>query len=146
MRERGSDRFQPSSYARLAAVNLLPATDQAENHRPVPVSVHVANQKLRLGIGEVSDAFLPLHEISRHRLIPSSLGLVEYHHMVRWRCLALECFVTEMMHILNELLHRIAALIGFELLLLQARLLVSRQSGSEKKELKPNKGSDPVKQ
>ena len=48
---------------RFAGVDLLAATDQTDDHRPIRVAVHVGDQELRFGLLESRPLLSPLHEI-----------------------------------------------------------------------------------
>ena len=75
--EAALDRIQPRLDPRLARVDLLPATHQTDDHRPVRVSVHVAHQELGLRLAEPRQPLPPLHEGGRLLLGPGALRLVE---------------------------------------------------------------------
>src|SRR5438132_7657551 len=54
--------IEPSVDASFTCVDFLATADKADDHSPIFVSVHVRNQKLRLGISKASHSFLSQHE------------------------------------------------------------------------------------
>src|ERR1041385_9493079 len=85
MRKTYVDRVQPSVDAGLPGVYLLPAANQADDHSPIRVAVHVGDEKLRFRLLESGSFLTALHEAGCMRLVPRTLRLIEDDNVfVRW--------------------------------------------------------------
>ena len=73
------------------------------------MTVERGKQDVGLGLREPRDALLPLHEARELPGIPRPLGLVKHHDVVGRRRGAAEGVAPEVMNVLNEGLHFIAA-------------------------------------
>ena len=105
------DRIQPRVDAGLPGVDLLSATDEAHDDRPV-VAVHVRHQELGLGLGEVGDTLLLAHEARRLFGCPRALSLVEDRHMLGRGAVGIQDrLVPKVVDVLDECLDALADLL-----------------------------------
>lgn len=70
---RGADNFKPLGNARLARVDLLAATDKANRHGPIGVTVQAGDQEVRLRLCE-----------TRARLLRCMKSAVLVRFQARW--------------------------------------------------------------
>jgi hypothetical protein len=119
--------IEPRGDAGLSCVNLLSATDEADDHRPFDVTVEIGNQELWLGLMEIPNLLTALHEVRRLLAIPCALRFVEDDHVVEWRLIrAAKAFIPKVVDVLDERLHFLANR-SLALLASRARELVARQ-------------------
>jgi hypothetical protein len=74
------------------------------------VAVHVVDEERGLRVLKVRLAFLLLHERRRLADIPRPLRLVEDRDVIDGRAEITQCFVPEVMHVLDECLDRVRRL------------------------------------
>ncbi len=94
--------FKPSIDSGFARVDLLSATDKANNDSPIRVAIHARNQELRLGVGEPRQILSSPHEARGLLQVPRALRLVEDHNMFRRRAGVEQCIVAKVMNVLDE--------------------------------------------
>ena len=121
-------RVEPSVNTSFACIDLLTATDQTHDHRPIFVSVHVRDQKLRLGICEAWAPFLSQHKISGLFQVPGALRLIEDDDVLYRRTDIDQRVITEVVNVLDESFHAFSNFSFAHLLalLLATRDLISR--------------------
>jgi len=106
IREAFADGLEPCGNPGFAAVDLLATADQTDDHGPIRMTVHVRNEKFGLRLRKAGALLFARHEVGRHGLVPSALGLIEDDHTVGGRCVGIaKSVVAEVMHILDECLH-----------------------------------------
>ncbi len=84
MRESRIYSIKPRIDSGFARVNLLSATDEANNHCPFVMAVHARDQEFRFRIREPRAIFSSFHETCGLLQIPRTLRLVEYHNVFWW--------------------------------------------------------------
>src|SRR5688572_31277150 len=83
-------RIEPGTDSGFTRVDLLPTPDEADDHRPIRMPVHVLDEELRFRTVEPRPAFLSLHEIGGFGEIPGPLGFIEDHDTVVRRLTVLQ--------------------------------------------------------
>src|SRR5690606_766737 len=81
VRKRSLKRIKPFGDARFSGVDLLTASDEADDDRPIRVAIKTGNQELRLRHREVGIAAI-LHKTCRLLKVPSALSLIEDRDML----------------------------------------------------------------
>src|SRR5579863_2496584 len=102
MRKPEAQSIEPFANSRFAGVDLLAAADEANDYRPVLMSIEIGDQEFRFRRAEVGDFFPALHEVSCFNAIPCTLCFVEDHDMVVGWVRSPYTFIPEMVHVLNE--------------------------------------------
>ena len=72
-----TQRMQPFRYAGLPRIDLLPAADETDDHSPIRMPIHDADEKLRLRLLKIRRALFPLHKFHQCISIPCTLRLVK---------------------------------------------------------------------
>lgn len=97
--------LQPFDQAGFTGIDFLAATDEANDHCPVGMSIHNADQKLWLGHVEMITPAFPLHERSGLVQTPRALGLIEDDDLLNRCGCTTQRFIPKMMNILKESTH-----------------------------------------
>src|SRR6185503_7629547 len=102
MRKAEMESLQPFANSRFARVDLLATANEANDDRPVCMSVEIGDQEFRFRRVEVGDFFPAFHEVSCLIAVPCTLCFVEDHDMVVGWVRSPDAFIPEMVHVLNE--------------------------------------------
>src|SRR5437867_10918552 len=97
--------IEPSVNTSFTCIDFLATADEADDHRPIFVSVHVRDQKLRLGICEAGAPFLSQHKSSGLLQVPRSLRLIEYDDVLYRRTDVDQRIIAEVVNVLDERLY-----------------------------------------
>lgn len=92
----------PFGQSRLAGINLLSATYEADDDAPIRVTIHCAEQKRRLRHVESCMPALLLHEFACHLAIPRALRLVKDHYLLDGWAVTIEGLIAKMVDVLHE--------------------------------------------
>src|SRR4029453_338935 len=94
--------IKPSVNASFTRIDFLATPDKADDDSPIFVSVHVRNQKLRLGIRKARLPFFAQHKTRGLLQIPSALRFIEDHDVLnRWTRIN-QRVIAEVVNVLDE--------------------------------------------
>src|SRR5688572_767880 len=102
MRESRIHGYKPRINCSFARMDLLSATDKANNDSPVRMAIHTRDQELRLGVGESGTVLFPLHKTRGLSQIPRALRLIEDGNVFGRRTGIEQCIVAKVMNVLDK--------------------------------------------